>query len=113
MRPLLCAALALPVMGLAHWAYWEDYRTRSALRDVARLERAIEDRREALAVLDAEWAYLNRPERLRDLARLNDARLGLVPITAEAFGRLDQVPHPPPEPEPGALAAAAVDGEWP
>lgn len=94
MRPLLGLLLAAPVMGLAHWAYLESYRTQAALRESARLEAAIEEGREALAVLEAEWAYLNRPERLRDLARLNDARLGLVPLTAEAFGRLDQVPYP-------------------
>ena len=115
MRPLLSAVLAVPVIGLASWAYREDAATQAALREEARLARAIEARRDALAVLDAEWAYLNRPERLRDLAALNDARLGLVPLAAEQFGSLEQVPHPPPPPSQSAeaVAAAAGDGEWP
>ena len=115
MRPLLSAVLAVPVIALASWAYREDHATRTALREAAGLERTIAARREALAVLDAEWAYLNRPERLRDLARLNDARLGLVPLAAEQFGRLEQVPYPPPpaSQSPEALAAAAAGREWP
>lgn len=115
MRPLLSAVLALPVLGLALWAYAQDNRTQLVLREQAGLERALAARREALAVLEAEWAYLNRPERLRDLARLNDARLGLVPIAAESFARLDQVPYPPPPPSQSeeAIAAARTGADWP
>ena len=112
MRAGLVLALAAPVMGSALWAYGENYRTQSAAREVARIERAIEERRDALAVLDAEWAYLNRPERLRDLARLNDERLRLVPLAAEAFARLDQIPARPAPDAPGPMADAG-DGEWP
>ena len=111
MRPLLALVLAASVMALALWAYRENYRTQEAAREMARVEREIEREREALAVLDAEWAYLNRPERLRDLARLNDERLRLVPLTAEALVRLDQVPVAPPPGAPSRVAAA--DGEWP
>ena len=95
MRPVLAMAMAACVMALALWAYREDDRTRLAIREMQRLEREIGRQGEALAVLDAEWAYLNRPDRLRDLARLNDARLRLAPLTAEAFARLDQVPARP------------------
>ena len=112
MRTGLVLVLAVPVMGLALWAYGENYRTQTAMREVARVERAIEAEREALAVLDAEWAYLNRPERLRDLARLNDERLRLVPLTAEAFAPLDRIPARPAPGAPGPMADAA-DGEWP
>ena len=115
MRPLLSALLAVPVLGLAFWAYAQDNRTQLALREEAGLEDALAAEREALAVLEAEWAYLNRPGRLRDLARLNDERLGLVPITAESFARLDQVPHPPPPPSQSeeAVAAAKSGADWP
>ena len=117
MRHLVALGLVAAVLALAYWAYLENYRTQAALREMARMERAIATQRDALAVLRAEWAYLNRPERLRDLAALNDARLGLVPLAAEAFGRLDEVPYPPPpEPSPGPLAAAGRapdDGEFP
>ena len=113
MRHLLGMGLAAAVMALAYWAYLENYHTQAALREMARVERAIAAERGALAVLRAEWAYLNRPDRLRDLAALNDARLGLVPLGAEAFGRLDEVPRPPPPDRLAAAGAAAEDGEFP
>ena len=107
MSVVLRLLLVAGVMGLAFWAYREDDRTRLALREMERVERAIVRERRALAVLDAEWAYLNRPDRLRDLARLNDAHLRLAPLTAEAFGRLDQVPRRPQGPPAPDVVDAA------
>jgi len=94
MRSLFFVMSALAVMGLAFWAYQENYKTQQALRDVDNLQRDIGNLREDLAVLQAEWAYLNRPDRLRELADLNFDRLGLLPLTPEQFGRVDQISFP-------------------
>jgi len=94
MRSLVLILTGFAVMGLAFWAYRENYRTQAALAETAALQRQIADLREALAIQRAEWAYLNRPERLRDLALLNFPRLGLVPIDADRFGRIDEVAYP-------------------
>ncbi|NNK78243.1 MAG: cell division protein FtsL [Litoreibacter sp.] len=94
MRGLLYATSALIVMGLAYWAYYENYKTQDALRDAARLQREIGEARETLSVLEAEWAYLNRPERLRDLADLNFETLQLLPISAHHFGEVEFVAYP-------------------
>lgn len=88
----------LAVMGLAFWAYGENYKTTRALAEVDTLRARIGALRETRSVLRAEWAYLNRPDRLRDLVSLNFGRLGLVPIAPTQFGRLDQVAYPRPEP---------------
>ena len=82
MRPLLYVLSFLAVLGLGFWAYRENYTTQSALRDVADLQDEIASLHESLAIQRAEWAYLNRPTRLRDLAAMNFDRLGLMPMVA-------------------------------
>lgn len=96
MKTLLSVFAALAVMALAFWAYRENYATQAALDEVERLETEIGKTREALAVLRAEWAYLNRPDRLRDLAELNFDRLGLLPLLPEQFAAVEQVAYPQP-----------------
>ena len=94
MKSVLYVLSAFAVMGLAFWAYHENYQTQQALKDVEQLQREIGARRESLAVLRAEWAYLNRPERLNDLVNMNFERLGLLPLTPEQFGRVEQLSYP-------------------
>ncbi|MBM7068452.1 cell division protein FtsL [Actibacterium sp. 188UL27-1] len=95
MRSLFYILSAAAVMVLAYWAYQENYRTQASLREVSHLQANIANLRETLGILRAEWAYLNRPERLAGLADLNFERLGLVPLEAAQFGEIDQVAYPP------------------
>ncbi|MEP2784352.1 MAG: cell division protein FtsL [Pseudoruegeria sp.] len=97
MRTILYCLTALIVMGLAFNAYQENYATQQTLKDVAKLQRKIAQKRERLAILKAEWAYLNRPDRLRELAALNFETLGLMELESGHFGRVDQVSYPAPE----------------
>jgi len=106
MRGLFYAISALVVMGLAYWAYSENYRTQDALRQSSALQSEIGAARQTLAVLEAEWAYLNRPERLRELAELNFGDLQLLPITPEQFTSVTQVAYPAPDPVMDELIAS-------
>jgi hypothetical protein len=96
MRPLLYVLTSMLVMGLAFWAYRENYSTQQSLKDMGKLQDEIASLHEALALQRAEWAYLNRPERLRDLATINFDRLGLLPLEPTQFGTAAQVTYPVP-----------------
>ena len=95
MRPVLYVLSFLAVMALGFWAYRENYATQASLREVADLQNEIGTLRESLSIERAEWAYLNRPDRLRDLATVNFDRLGLLPMVPQQFGEASQIAFPP------------------
>ncbi|WP_019954071.1 cell division protein FtsL [Yoonia vestfoldensis] len=96
MRSFLFVFAALAVIGLAFWAYQENYTTQAAVREARELYTEIGAAHDRLQMLRAEWAYLNRPDRLADLADLNFDRLGLLPLRPEAFGQVNQIIYPIP-----------------
>ncbi|MCC5971435.1 MAG: cell division protein FtsL [Pararhodobacter sp.] len=111
MRSLFYVLSSLAIMALAVWAYNENHKTQQSKAQVAELRREIRSLREAISVQRAEWAFLNRPDRLRDLAEVNFDRLKLMPITGAQFGRIDEIVYPLPEPEPAISDAIEVLGE--
>ncbi|PZO67802.1 MAG: cell division protein FtsL [Paracoccus denitrificans] len=111
MRALLYIVTVAVVMALAVWAYRENYRTQEAVDRQNAIQNEIAGLRENLGVLRAEWSYLNRPERLRDLVDLNFDKLKLVPVQSSQFAgtrNIDYPPPPAPEPAPGEAAASDV-----
>jgi hypothetical protein len=93
-KGLIYVALALAAIGLGFWAYRENYATQASLREVRALRTELAATQAQLDRLRAEWAYLNRPDRLRDLAELNFQRLELLPLRPEAFAGVADVPMP-------------------
>ena len=96
MRVLLGLLLGATVLALAFWAYQENYRTREVVAEVRGVQNEIGRLQEQLSVLRAEWAYLNRPERLRELVQLNADKLNLKPITSTQFVDTAKIDYPPP-----------------
>jgi hypothetical protein len=94
-KGLIYVGLALAIMGLGFWAYRENYATQAALRQVREVKAEIAAAEARLDRLSAEWAYLNRPDRLRDLVELNFQRLELLPMRPEVFAGVEQVGMPP------------------
>ena len=107
MKTLLYLSAAVLVVVCATWAYRVNYATQEALNRVADLRAAIAAEREALAVLQAEWAYLNRPDRLRALVSQHEDALGLTELVPEQFGEAAMVVYPPPPPDFIDAAAGA------
>ncbi|MEY1556019.1 cell division protein FtsL [Yoonia sp. R2331] len=97
MKALFYVLAAFAVMGLGFWAYQENYKTQQAIKHVRGLHGEIGAAHERLGMLRAEWAYLNRPDRLADLAELNFDRLGLLPLMPDAFGNVSQIIYPLPD----------------
>ncbi len=119
MRGFVVVPSVLCVMGLAYWAYQENYRTQAAQSDAEALSQEIGALRDRLALLEAEWAYLNRPSRLAELTELNFESLGLQPFAPSQFGLVEQVAYPPDPTElvvDGVIEARgtlAEDGQYP
>ena len=88
---MMCCAI---VISGAYWAYKENYRTQASLRRVSDLQQQIAAERESISVLKAEWAYLNRPDRLRELVDLNYDALGLLPLMPGHFAEVELVAYP-------------------
>ena len=111
---LICCGL---VISVAYWAYKENYRTQNSLRRVSTLQSEIAAEREAIAVLSAEWAYLNRPDRLRELVDLNFVDLPLLPLMPEHFADVELVAYPSFQIDPnqvtGTVVTRSADKEFP
>lgn len=100
---MLAAAL---VVVAAFWSYRMSYAMTDR-RDAAKvIKRQIAHEREAIAVLRAEWAYLNSPERLERLAKLHDASLGLGPMSPKHFAGIEEID--PPQPDDGMEPVAII-----
>lgn len=110
MRPVLYILSFLAVLGLAFWAYRENYATQHQLKQMAAVQDEIASLRDEIAMQKAEWAYLNRPDRLRDLAAINFDRLGLMPIQPQQLGTPENIamPAPPPLVITGTVDTSAV-----
>ncbi|MEO8529732.1 MAG: cell division protein FtsL [Deltaproteobacteria bacterium] len=94
MKALINILLTAFTLAMGFWAYQQNYATKDALKDVSRLQSQMRALKEEQAVLNAEWAYLNRPERLRELVNINFAKLRLLPLLPAQFGRVEQIAYP-------------------
>ena len=85
LRSLIYTLTFAFLVGLAFWAYQENIKTKTVIAKTEQLQKDIGIARARLSILNAEWAYLNRPERLAELVDLNFDQLQLVPLRASNF----------------------------
>ena len=93
MKNLFLGCLVVMVMALAFWGYTENYTTKNTLDNITQLNQDIGLANSRLRVLRAEWAYLNRPERLLQLVNANFPDLKLLELTSDHFARLEKIPY--------------------
>ena len=94
MRSVFGLLTVVIVMGLAYWAYQENIKTQATIARTEQLQADIGAARSRLSVLRAEWAFLNRPDRLINLSNQYFTQLQLAPLRAENFGEIGQVDFP-------------------
>jgi cell division protein FtsL len=83
MAMAICAAIA---------AFVVKYEVRDLEDQLAALEGELVQSQESIHVLKAEWSYLNRPDRLTELA---ERYLDLVPMGPAQMSTLIDVPYRP------------------
>lgn len=94
------------IISAAVGLYHVKYAVQDMQAEVAQLEWQIEQERESLHVVAAEWAYLSRPERVQ---QLSEKHLKLVPIAAQQFVTWESLPLHLPQAEDEALVPAAYE----
>lgn len=97
MKTILGILGVVMVISAATWAYRVNYRTQDAMNRVSALQQEISVERETISVLRAEWAYLNRPERLLALSEEYFTDLRLMPLHPDHFADPTKVAYPTPE----------------
>ncbi|MBN8941654.1 MAG: hypothetical protein J0H01_19260 [Rhizobiales bacterium] len=88
--------------------YRVKYEATRHAEEVARLKLEISREREAIAELKAQWARLNRPDRLQALA---ERHLSLRPASVDQLNNLNNLPDKPfVDPDPIGSMLEAMDG---
>ena len=111
LHALVIAALVVS----AAWVYKIKFDATSQAEQVSKLPAEIRRERDAMAILRAEWAQLDRPERIQALAQRH---LTLRPADVSQFDPLDKLPErprplvPPGTADPiGAIIESFADAE--
>ncbi len=112
MRPITCLSLMV-ALGAGLYLYQVKHRAQLLDQDINRTVKLADAARERIGLLKAEWALLEDPQRLQDLATHH---LQLQPLAPSQFVRLEDlaarlpavvVPAAPAEPLVAAAAPAA------
>jgi hypothetical protein len=115
MLRLLNIVVVAALIGSAAWVYKIKFEATVQAEGVAKLRGEIRRESEAIATLRAEWAQLDRPDRLQELAQRH---LKLRSIDVAQFDDLDKLPErptpivPPGTADPiGAIIETFADAE--
>jgi hypothetical protein len=81
--------MVLLVVG-AFGLYMVKYRVQTIKHEVAQAEAQLADERKNLRVLEAEWTFLNRPERLRTLS---EKYLDVKPLRGQQIAEFKNIPY--------------------
>jgi cell division protein FtsL len=106
MLRLIHVAVICVLVAAAAYVYKIKFDSAAQAERVAKLRREIHKERDAIALLRAEWAKLDNPARIEELAKRH---LALQPVEARQFDDIGHLPPRPPQivppDSPDAIAA--------
>lgn len=93
MRGRIAAVLwVMAVAASAFGLYLVKYRVQAVREEITETARLLEEERESLHVVAAEWSYLTRPERIQQLA---EKHLQMTPMQVQQLQTLADIPYTP------------------
>jgi hypothetical protein len=95
MRYFLYITGIIAFLILAGLSYSQNYETRDVLDEMSILKRSIVAKQNQMRALEAEWAYLNRPKRIKTLTDLNLVHIGMMRKQPRAPGKITDLPFQP------------------
>jgi len=90
MRRLSILIWIAAIGALAGAQYHVSYQAQSLVRQMHKLDRETLEMQENIRILEAEWAYINHPDRLRELAA---KYLPLEPLKGAQLASFGEVPR--------------------
>lgn len=93
MKGILASVWLLGAVITGVFLYGVAYEVERMDKELGSLQQNITDERENIHVLQAEWTYLARPERIENLSRQFLPRM--QPLTADRIGTYDDIPFKP------------------
>lgn len=105
----LSAILAILTILAAGVVFEEKREAGRVSGEVARLKRGIEQEKERISELKAEWALLDQPARLQAIVEAHPEDFALAPILPTQIGRIGDLPWRPVKNEAPADGSAPAD----
>jgi hypothetical protein len=98
--------------GAAIFVFQVKYRAEAVAEQAAKLQRQVDQERETLSLLHAEWSLLIQPARVQELVERHSERLKLQPLDPIQITRLENLPMRPkgPAPEDETALSAILEG---
>ncbi|MBI1274612.1 hypothetical protein GC177_01410 [bacterium] len=89
MPKLIVSLLAVCIMAVLFLTFQLSYKVQQTDDNISRLKHLVKQEQQALHVLDAEWAYITRPERLKELA---EQYTGMQPVIHSSLITISAIP---------------------
>jgi len=112
MMRIVNIVLVVVMLGAATWTYAVKHSAERNVAQIEELERRITLEQETIDLLEADWAYLSQPSRLRKLADLYAEELQLLQTQPRQIVHPQELPAAPEIPA-GDGIADIIAGEMP